>query len=94
MVVHLRRRPHPAPPRSPIVNTQQLLTTFALDMQRLIPPRLPTMLTLRHRPPLPLDLKQRPFIMRARGRTVALDAGRAGVFFVVDEDHCRVSSAC
>jgi hypothetical protein len=63
-------------------------------MQRLVPPRLPAMLTLRHRPSLSLDLEQRPFIVRARGRSVALDAGRAGVFLVVDEDHCNDSSSC
>jgi hypothetical protein len=57
-------------------------------MQRLVPPRLPAMLALRHRPSLSLDFEQRPFIVRARGRAVALDAGRAGVFLVVDEDHC------
>lgn len=57
-------------------------------MQRLIPPRLPTMQTLRHRPPLPLHLEQRALIMGTRGRPMALDAGRAGVFLVVDEDHC------
>lgn len=63
------------------------LTTITLDMQRPILPRLPTMHTLRRRPSLLLHLIQRPIIVDARGRSMALDARLTGVFLVVDEDH-------
>lgn len=71
------------------VNTlARLFTAVALDVRGAILAHGPTVLTLRNRPPLLVDVLERTIVMLAVAHTMAPNTGLASPLFTVDKHGC------